>query len=166
MPPSSATTTAPPPCLLTLPSSLLAIILESLPPADLIRTLNLISKHSVLVRFAHSQGSEEGTLWTRMLREYLSRFSLARAWFGLREDDTLLITPMRDRYNAAASTVDRRLAAVQAASGLTGTEWTWEEEGVSDVNKRKLLFVPTSVPSGKQQGDFLAWLGAFPCNEC
>jgi len=58
----SATTTAPPPCLLTLPPSLLAILLESLPAADLIRTLNLISKHSVLVRFARSAGPEEGSL--------------------------------------------------------------------------------------------------------
>jgi len=72
---------------------------------------------------------------------------------------------MRDAYKEAARTVDRRLAAVLEASGLTGTEWTWEEDGISDLDKRKLLFVPASVPSGKQQGDFLAWLEAFTCTD-
>jgi hypothetical protein len=159
---SAATTSAPPPpSLLTLPPTLLGMIFESLPPADLIRTLNLTSKHPVLARFAHSQGSEEGTLWTRLVRQYLSRFIPARAWFGLQENDKST-TPIGHFYKAAVTAANRRLEAA-LEEGLTRAEWTWE---LSAVSKPKFLFVPASVPSGKNQNDFLTLLEAFTCKEC
>lgn len=156
----AATPTSP---LLGLPATVLSAVLELLEPAELVRTVALITKHPALARFAHGgDGPTEASFWTRLLGQRLGRFTPAHAWFDVKGNGAHDGKLMYEAFPGYAGRGDRQLQRKLEAAGLDGASWAWD----GPQALRQFTLVQASIPPNLTMERFMEWVEVFECNSC